>query len=305
MSPTETAVAKRDSASVAVSPSVESVQRTKLSGVDKKFRLTVKNIKSHLEQCDAQDLVTDLNMSANDIPYFSDEVKKKLHKCKTIKDLFVRLSPYISWCKRDVLRVLVEVSDCEAAVDELNEFEDWLDTSQSIIHYPIPQASSSICPDPNSDITMFAIKTNKALKALTYKEVEQYQDTIAEKGGTSSKAFDLQANNHGSSILYWLIPKSVVKSFEANIRNNLDYLYDQGIVEILLDPNIVITTGRKLRVRSLSYLTKIPPPDVVPPQRAEVSNKLLHNYACVIYHVIFRSCRNFQLKILSFQREQK
>ena len=264
MSPTTTAVTKRDSASVAVSPSVENVnivaaQHTKLSGVDKKFRQTVKNIKIHLEQCDVQDLVTDFNMSANDIPYFSDEVKKKLHKCETIKDLFLRLSPYISWCKRDVLRVLVEVSDCEAAVDELDEFEGWLDTSQSIIHYPIPQASSSICPDPNSDITMVAIKANKALKAVTYKEVEQYRDTIAQIGGVSSKAFDLQANNSGSSVLYWLIPKCVVKLFEDNIRNNLNHLYKQGIVEVLIDPNIVITTGSKLRVRSLSYLTKLPP----------------------------------------------
>ena len=96
---------------------------------------------------------------------------------------------------------------------------------------------------------------------------------MAEKGNVSSKAFDLQATNPGSSILYWLLPKSVVKSFEENIHNNLDYLYDQGILEISLDPNIVITTGRKLRVHSLAYLTKLLPPhqDVRPLQRAEVS----------------------------------
>ena len=279
-------VSKRDSASVAVRnvESVNTLQRTELSGVIKKFRLTVKNIKMHLEQCDVQDLITDLNISANDIPYFSDEVKEKLHKCITIKDLFVRLSNYISWCKRDVLRVLVEVSDCKAAVDELNNFEDWLDTSQSIIHYPIPQASSSICPDPDSDITMVAIKANKDLKEVTYKGVEQYRDTIAQVGGVSSKAFDLQAKNSGSSILYWLIPKNVVKLLEENIRNNLDHLYKQGIVEILFDPNIVITTGSKLRVRSLSYLTKLPP------ERAEVS---LCVCVCVCTHpcvYVYRSC---------------
>ena len=262
LSPTTTAVARRDSASVAVSPSVESVdvlQHTKLSGVKEKFLQTKRNIKRHLEQCDVQDLVTDLNMSVTDIPYFTDEVKKTLLKCNTIQDLFLCLSIYINWYKRDVLRVLVEVSNCKAAVDELNDFEDWLDTSQSIIHYPIPQASSSICPDPNSDITMVAIKANKDLKEVTYKEVEQYRDTIARVGGVSSKALDLQAKHPGSSIFYWLIPKSVVKSFEENIRNNLNHLYKQGIVEVLFDPNIVITTGSKLRIRSLSYLTKLPP----------------------------------------------
>ena len=271
------AVAEVDSETVAVSPSGahdKALQHTKPSNVDKKFRQAVRNIKKHLEHCDVQDLVTDFNISAtNDIPYFSDEVKKKLHKCETIKDLFVRLSPYIRWNKRDVLWVLVEASDCEAAVDELNGFEEWLDTSKSIMNYPIPQASSSICPDPNSNMTMVTVKANRELKEVTYKDVEQYQDTVAEKGNVSRKAFDLQATNPGSSILYWLLPKSVVKSFEENIRNNLDYLYDQGILEISLDPNIVITTGRKLRVRSLAYLTKLPPPqqDIRPLQRAEVS----------------------------------
>ena len=261
-------LAIKDSETIAVSPSRTHhnvLRHTKLSDVDKKFRLTVRSIKKHLEHCDVQDLITDFNISANDIPYFSDKVKKQLHKCETIKDLFVRLSPYISWHKRDVLRVLVEVSDCEAAVDELNGFEEWLDTSQPIMSYPIPQASSSICPDPNSDITMVTMKANKDLRAVTYKDVEQYQDIIAQVGKVSSKAFDLQATNPGSSILYWLLPKCVVKSFEENIRNNLDYLYDQGIVEVSFDPNIVITTGSKLRIRSLSYLTKIPP------KRTEVS----------------------------------
>ena len=88
-----------------------------------------------------------------------------------------------------------------------------------------------------------------------------------------------------SSIFYWLLPKSVVASFEENIRNNLDDLYDQGILEISLDPNIVITTGRKLRVRSLAYLTKLPPQDAIPPERAEVSS--FSKYIIFTSHVLY------------------
>ena len=268
-------VAEVDGETVNVSPigaHDKALQHTKPSNVDKKFRQAVRNIKKHLEHCDVQDLVTDFNISAtNDIPYFSDEVKKKLHECETVKDMFMRLSPYIQWYKRDVLWILVDVSDCKEAVDELNGFEQWLDTSQPIMKYPIPQASSSICPDPNSNITMVTMKANKDLKMVTYKDVEHYKDTVAQAGKVSSKAFDLQATNPGSSILYWLLPKYVAKSFEENIRNNLDYLYDQGILEISLDPNIVITTGRNLRIRSLAYLTKLPPQDALPSERAEVS----------------------------------
>ena len=120
-------------------------------------------------------------------------------------------------------------------------------------------------------MTMIAMKANRDVKEVTYDDVEQYQDTMVKKGGVDSMYFDKLGIISGSSILYWILPKSVIKSFEENIRNNLDYLYDQGILEILLDPNIVITTGHKLRVWSLAYLTKLPSQDVRPPQRTEVS----------------------------------
>ena len=69
------------------------------------------------------------------------------------------------------------MSDYKAAVDELNGFEKWLYTSQSIMDYPIPQAS---CNDPNTDMTMVTMKASKDLKAVTYKDVEQYQNTVAQ-----------------------------------------------------------------------------------------------------------------------------
>ena len=50
-------------------------------------------------------------------------------------------------------------------------------TSQSIMNYPISQAS---CNDPNSDMTMVTMKASKDLKAVTYKDVEQYQNTVAQ-----------------------------------------------------------------------------------------------------------------------------
>ena len=222
---------------------------------DNQFRKAVQLIRSHLQKCDVQKLIIDFNRIINDTPYITDKVKSQLLKCKTIEDLFVRLSPYISWCKYDVLQHLVEVSGCEDAVDELNKFETQVDTSQSIVLYPLSQPSSSICPDLEKDITMIAVKLNKDLRTVTYDDIERFQNTFAQMGGTNRNALDLQSFVGGSSILYWLIPRNTVTSFEQNIRSNLDHLYNQGIKEILLDPNIVITTGRDVRIRSLSHLT--------------------------------------------------
>ena len=238
------------------------------------FKTTVSNIKKHLQQCDVQELVTNFNMVASKekFPKFKDRVKEKLYRCKTIGDLFARISPFFNWKNRGILKALVEVSDCPRAIAELRQFEAQLDYDQPAINFPIPSPSSDICPDSDSDAVIVSAKSNQNLKQIALKDLDTITDTVVRAGGIHEGDVELQAKNHGSSILYWLLPKSAIKSFEENIRGNLDYLYDQGILEISLDPNIVITTGRKLRVRSLAYLTKLPPQDVRPPQRAEVSS---------------------------------
>ena len=246
--------------------------------VERAFRITVKKIKKHLEQCDMDDLVTDFNMvlSKEKFPNFKDRVKKKLCKCHNISELFTQISPYVNWQKRGILRALVEVSGCPEAIAELNQFENQqLSNNRSIMNYPIPPPSDKICPHERSDAMIIAIKSNKDLTKTTYGDLNRMESTIAQKGGVTEEDLDLQAKNIGSSILYWLIPKDVSKSFEENIRTHLDDLYDEGIVEILLDPNIVITTGRKLRVRSLAYLTTLPPPGAEPSGRIEVSCRLV------------------------------
>ena len=237
------------------------------------FKTTVSNIKKHLQQCDVQELIINFNMvvSKEKFPNFKDRAKEKLYRCKTIGDLFARISPYFNWKNRGVLKALVEVSGCPEAVAELKQFEAQLDYSQPATSFPIPSPSSDICPDPGSDHVIVSAKSNQDLKKITLRDLDDITNAIVQAGRIDEENLDLQADNPGSSILYWLLPKSAMKSFEDNIRSNLDYLYDQGILEISLDPNIVITTGRKLRVRSLAYLTKLPPPDTVLPQRAEVS----------------------------------
>ena len=242
--------------------------------IEKAFRGTVKNIKKHLKQCDIQDLVRDFNnvLHKDKFPYIKKRVKEKLYKCKNVGELLARISPFFSWKKREVLRALVQASDCQEAVDELNKFEAQLNYSQSAINLPIASPSSDILPDPGSDVSIITAKSIQDLKKSDLRDIDRMEDTIAQNGGINKEHLDLQAQNPGSSILYWLIPRDMVKSFEDNIRNHLNDLYEQGIVEISLDPNIVITTGHKLRVRSLSYLTKLPPPDAVPVQRTEVSN---------------------------------
>ena len=165
---------------------------------DKQFRKAVQLIRRHLQKYDIPQLIMDFNMNVDDNPYISDGVKNQLLKCRTIEDFFVRVSPYISWCKYDVLRYLVEVSGCKEAMDVLNKFEAQLVTSQSIMLYPLSQPSNSICPDLEKETTIIAIKLGKDLKTVTLRDVEQFRDTFAQMGGTNKNALDLQAVNAGS-----------------------------------------------------------------------------------------------------------
>lgn len=253
--------------------------------VEETFRKAVSKIKKHLEKCNVQELVINFNLVVYKFPYFKDRVKEKLYRCKTVGDLFARISPFFNWKNREVLRALVEVSDCSEAKAELKQFEAQLDSNQLIMDLPVPPPSSNICPDEKSDAALVAVKSNQDLRKTSLGDVDQLENIISQTGRINKNELELQAKNPGSSILYWLIPKSSVKSFEENIRCNLDSLYEQGIVEISLDPNIVITTGHKLRVRSLSYLTKLPPRDTRPPQRTEVSSKPANNIALCVFNL--------------------
>ena len=76
--------------------------------IEHTFKTTVSNIKKHLQQCDVQELVTNFNMVASKekFPNFKDRVKEKLYKCKTIGDLFARISPFLIGRIEEYLKLL-------------------------------------------------------------------------------------------------------------------------------------------------------------------------------------------------------
>lgn len=247
------------------------------------FRQTVKKIREHFKRCDVKELIINFNMSAESIPSITVKTKETLRDCNTEQDLFLNLSPYITWCKRDVLQTLVEVSDIKEAKIELQNFESQVDPNWLINDLPLPTASPTICPDTQtSGMTLVAVTTKKDLNTLTLRNVEDLQETVAQCGGISKEALDLQAKHTGSSVLYWLLPQMMVKKFEENIRRNLTYLYNEGIVEIALDPNIVITTGPHLRIRALSYLTKPPPTsEEIKEYSGNIDVSVAHHSSCI------------------------
>ena len=146
--------------------------------IERIFKTTVINIKKHLQQCNVQDLVTNFNMVVNreKFPNFRDRVKEKLYKCKTIGDLFARISPFYDWKNRGVLKALVEVSGCPEAVAELKQFEAQVDYSQPARSFPILAPSSDICPDPESDHVIVSAKYLKNAEVSIVKVTSSKSD---------------------------------------------------------------------------------------------------------------------------------
>jgi len=193
---------------------------------------------------------------ASKILFFPERVLCKLHKCKTVEDLFLKLSPYISWQRLHVLQLVVDASKCEEAKKLLSDFKSKVDESHSVMEYDFGRPSKRIIPAENSSEALFCTKSVKDNMSLH--DSNEIKKAIADSTGVEEYSFELTATEKGSIILYWLVVRNVIGLIIEGVHKNLSRFYNMGIVEVCIDPNISITTVPGVRVGSLSYLTGPP-----------------------------------------------
>lgn len=212
-----------------------------------------------LHCCEVPMLITKFNVlmadHASKIPFFPKKVLQRLYKCKTVEELFLELSPYISWQRLHVLQLVVDASKCEKAKELLANFKSKIDESRSIMEY-IGPPSKRIVPARNSSEALFCTKSVRDNMSLD--DSNKIKKAIADSTGVEEYSIELTATQNGSIILYWLVVRSVIGLVIDGVHKNLTHFYNLGIVEVCIDPGIVITTVPDLRVRSLAYLTGLP-----------------------------------------------
>ena len=205
-------------------------------------------------------LVTKFNVlmadHASKIPFFPQKVLNKLHKCKTVEDLFVKLAPYLSWQSLHVLQLVVDASNCEEAKELLENFKSKIDDSCLVVEYNFGPPSKRIVPAENSSEALVCTKIMR--DDISLHDANTIQRELADCTGVKEHSFELTATQRSSTILYWLVLRSVIGLIIEGVYNNLSRFYSMGIVEVCIDPGIVITTVSGLRTRSLSYLTGLP-----------------------------------------------
>jgi len=128
---------------------------------------------------------------------------------------------------------------------------------EPIASYPIPYLSSDMIPtDPISTHTVLAIRCDQELYNCTLQYVYDMRSLMVEKCDITVHCLQLLAVRPNPTILYWTIPKCVVELISRKVPVHSEYLYSRGVLEVLMYPKPLITTGDDVRIGSLAFVAE-------------------------------------------------
>ena len=209
---------------------------------------------SELLHCHKSELIPSCaNLKASvvhSINLFSTEQLKELSQ-NSKTSVLLKLSPFFTWTNYSILRALAGCSS--EAVNLLDGFESKLDPLQPITSYPIPCLSSEMIPDDTSTYTIMAVRCKVELYESSLQYIYDVQSVMIEKCDITQHCLQLLAVRSDPTILYWTIPKCVVDLINTNVPLHSEYLYSRGILEVLVYPDLLLTTGDDVCCGSLAF----------------------------------------------------
>ena len=188
----------------------------------------------------------------HNINLFSDDQIQSFNEYSTSTLLFQMLSTFFSWSNHSILRGLV--GPCSEAVRILDDFDSRLDPFQLIASYPIPCFSANMIPaGDTSTYTILAVRCKVELYESSLQYVYDVQSVMIEKCDITQHCLQLLAVRSDPTVLYWTIPKCVVDLINTNAPPHSEYLYSRGILEVLVYPNLLLSTGDDVCYGSLIF----------------------------------------------------
>ena len=188
----------------------------------------------------------------------SDQYDIKLFTSDQIKSfswynntMLLRKLCLFAWSNCSILRTLVHY--CSEATKLLNKFESNLDPCKQIACYPIPCLSSDMIPNDTSTYTILAVRCKVELYESSLQYIYDVQSVMIEKCDITQHCLQLLAVRSDPTILYWTIPKCVVDLINTNVPLHSEYLYSRGILEVLVYPDLLLTTGDDVCYGSLAF----------------------------------------------------
>ena len=184
----------------------------------------------------------------HEISLFSADQMIEMTECD---NLLVKLCPLFTWSNHSVLRTLCVCSS--DAIKLLDEFESNLDPLQPITSYPVPHLSSNMIPTDTSRYTLLAVRCDKELYQCTLQYVYDVQSVMVKKCDITQHCLQLLAVKNDPAIFYWTVSKTVVDLISTNIPQLSEYLYSREILEVLVYPDLLFTTGDDVCYGSLAF----------------------------------------------------
>jgi len=185
----------------------------------------------------------------NDIKLFSSDQLKMFSQYKSA--ILLRMLCFFTWSNHSILRTLV--SHCSEAIKLLDRFESTLDPLQLIASYPIPSLSSDMIPTDTSTYTILAVRCDQELFKCSLQYIYDVESVMIKKCDITQHCLQLLTVRSDPTIFYWTIPKCVVYLINTNVPLHSEYLYSRGILEVLVYPDLLLTTGDDVYFGSLAF----------------------------------------------------
>lgn len=229
----------------------------KPSTINQKFLWFTDQLNELMQFCDPSLIAEHCNSlmasDVHDITVFPTEYVKKLQNYNHTPSLLRILSSFWNWSNHSILRVLLK-SNSEA-LKLLDEYDSQLDSLQCLATYPVALPSPCMMPGDSSAHTVMAVKCAQEYYQCLLKHVFELQSCLVETSDLTSHSLQLLAAKSSSTILYWLIPKSVVTLISTKVSEYSSLLHGKGILEVSIFPGIRITMHALNLVGPLVFLS--------------------------------------------------
>ena len=228
-----------------LSPEPITIKYFRCSTVSEEFLKLVDKLNELLKHCDPKIIIEHCsNLMASDvcdISLFPAEFVKSLQRYNHTPLLLKVLSSFWTWSDHSILRTLLDFDD--EALKLLDEYESQLDPLQQLSSYPLPPPAPCMTPCDGSTHTVLAVKCAQQYHQYLLKHVFDVRSLIVNKCDITPHCLQLLGTKNGSTVLCWLIPKSVVTLIGYKVLENRNTFYHEGILEVFILPQTLITTG--------------------------------------------------------------
>ena len=201
-----------------------------------------------IEKC-----TTLLASDIHNIALFSLTFLRDLSECSSTPEILTVLFAYSTWFDHILVEYLVKICGSSKAVEVLQDFNAIASIEKNGMYcYPTP--SHILVPSESSNFTVMATQYSLGSSVVQVQQISLIKSLVTHIGELTELSLLCLAKMDNPTTLYWLLPKTVVPVMHAKMYDNLELLYNEGILEIAVYPGFIYVTDSSVSIGSLKFL---------------------------------------------------